>query len=145
MQESTLKVSKPASHAVRSKMKLTLHATRRTSHGAARLVQAVSAWSVKIQRAPSRRCRDARVHAHTTTAMHANEYTLTPISAVDCCVDPDCFRWPHPAPLLSVEFCVDRDLLAVTPPPHACQLILRCHSYARKYAQGVEARLTCSS
>ena len=28
-------------------MQLTLHATRRTTHGASRLVQAMSAWSVK--------------------------------------------------------------------------------------------------
>ena len=44
-------------------MQLTLLATRRTPHGASRLVLAMSAWSVKIRRAPSRHCRDARVHA----------------------------------------------------------------------------------
>ena len=36
------------------RMQLTLHATRRTPHGASRLVQAMSAWSVKPQHAPSR-------------------------------------------------------------------------------------------
>ena len=37
-------------------------------------VQAMSAWSVKTRRAPSRQCRDVRVYGHTTTAMHSNEY-----------------------------------------------------------------------
>ena len=67
---------KSASQAVLSRMQLTLHATRRTPHGASRLVQAMSAWSVKTRRAPSRHCRDARVYGHTTTAMHDNECTL---------------------------------------------------------------------
>ena len=44
--------------------KVALHATRRTPHVASRLVQAVPAWSVKTQRAPSRHCRDARVYGH---------------------------------------------------------------------------------
>ena len=43
---------KSASHAVLSRMQLTLHATRPTPHGASRLVQAMSAWSVKTRRAP---------------------------------------------------------------------------------------------
>ena len=66
---------KSASQVVFSRMQLTLHATLRTTHGASRLVKAVSAWSVKTGRAPSRHCRDARVHGHTTTAMHDVEYT----------------------------------------------------------------------
>ena len=48
----------------------TLHANRRTPHGALRLVQAMSAWLVKTQLAPSRNSRDARVYGHTTTAVH---------------------------------------------------------------------------
>ena len=52
------------------RMQFTLHATRRTPHGALRLVQAMSAWLVKTQRVPSRHRRDARVYGHTTTAMH---------------------------------------------------------------------------
>ena len=68
-------ICKSASKAVLSRMQLTLHATRRTPHGASRLVLAMSAWSVKTRRAPSRHCRDARVYGHTTTAMHDNEYT----------------------------------------------------------------------
>ena len=64
-----------ASQAVLRVTRLTLHATRRTCHGASRLVLAMSAWSVKARRAPSRHCRDARVYGHTTTAMHDSEYT----------------------------------------------------------------------
>ena len=56
-------------------MQLTLHATRRTPHGASRLVLAMSAWSVKTRRAPSRHRKDARVYGPTATAMHDNEYT----------------------------------------------------------------------
>ena len=59
-----------ASQAVRSRMQLALHATHRTSHGASRLVQAMSTWSARTRRAPSRQCRGARVYGHTTTAMH---------------------------------------------------------------------------
>ena len=59
-----------AAQAVLSRMQLTLHATRRTPHGASRLVLAMSAWSVKTRRAQSRHCRDARVYDHMTTAMH---------------------------------------------------------------------------
>ena len=59
-------------------MQLTPHATRQTPHGAPRLVQAMSAWSVKPQHAPSRHCRDARVYGHTTTTMHKIEY-ISPI------------------------------------------------------------------
>ena len=61
-----------------SRMQLTLHATRLTAHGASRLVQAISAWSVKTLRAPSRHCRDARVYGHTTTAMHVTSTTPSP-------------------------------------------------------------------
>ena len=68
-----------ASQAVLSRMQLTLHETRRTPHGASRLVLAMSAWSVKTRCAPSRHCKDARVYGHTTTtAMHDNEYPLPP-------------------------------------------------------------------
>ena len=52
------------------RMQLTLHATRRTHHGASRLVLAMSAWSVKTRRAPSRRCKGARFYGHETAAMH---------------------------------------------------------------------------
>ena len=66
---------KSASQAVLSRMQLTLHATRRTPHGASRLVLAMSPWSVETRRAPSRHCRDARVYGPTTTAMLDDEYT----------------------------------------------------------------------
>ena len=82
---------KSASRAVLSRMQLTLLATRRTPRGASRLVQAMTAWSVRTRRAPSRHFRDARVHGHTTTALYVVEYTPPP--------DPDwCFTHPHPDP-----------------------------------------------
>ena len=55
-------------------MQLTPHATRRTAHGASRLVQAMPAWSLKTRHAQSRPYRDARVYGHSTTAM--NEYRV---------------------------------------------------------------------
>ena len=55
--------------AVLGRIQFTLHATRRTPHGAARLVRAMSAWLVKTRRAPSRHSRDARVYCHMTTTM----------------------------------------------------------------------------
>ena len=61
---------KSASKVVRCRMQLPPHATRRTPHGASLLVLAMSAWSVKTQRAPSRHCRDTNVDGRTTTAMH---------------------------------------------------------------------------
>ena len=64
----------PPLKAVLSRMQLTLRATRRTPHGASLSVQAMSAWSVKAGRAPSRHCRGARVYGHATTAMHEIEY-----------------------------------------------------------------------
>ena len=51
----THKVPKFAPQAVLGRMQPTLHATRRTPHGAAsRLVQAISAWPMKTRRAPAR-------------------------------------------------------------------------------------------
>ena len=48
-----------------------IHATRRTPHGASRLVQAMSAWLVwKPDVLRPGINRDARVYGHTTTAMH---------------------------------------------------------------------------
>ena len=40
------------------------------------MVLAMSAWSVKTRRAPSRHCRNAKVYGHTATAMHDNEYRI---------------------------------------------------------------------
>ena len=54
--------------AVLGRMQFTLHATRRTPHGASRLVQAMSAWLVKTRRGPSRHNRHARVYGHTSHA-----------------------------------------------------------------------------
>ena len=67
---------KSASQTVLSRVQLTLHATRRTPHGVSRLVQAMSVWSVKTLRAPSRHFRDARVYGHATTVMHDVDFTL---------------------------------------------------------------------
>ena len=61
---------KSVSKAALCRVQPALHVTRRTPHGALRLVQAVSAWSVKPRRAPSRHCRDARVYGHTTTPIY---------------------------------------------------------------------------
>ena len=62
---------KPVLRAVLERMQFTLHATRRTPHGAWRLVQAMmSAWLVKTRRAPSRHSRDAIIYGHSPTAMH---------------------------------------------------------------------------
>ena len=72
---------KSAVQAVPSRMQFTLHATRPTSHGALRLVQAMSTWSVKTRRAPSQRCRDARIYDHIIAAIHDIEYPLPPPSA----------------------------------------------------------------
>ena len=59
-----------ASTAVLGRMLLTLHATRPTTYGASRFVQAMSTWSVKTRRAPFRHCGDGRVYSRTTTVMH---------------------------------------------------------------------------
>ena len=69
-QENRHKVPKSVLRVVLGRMRFTLRATRRTPHGAMRLVHAMSAWLVKTRRAPSRHSRDARVYGHTTTAMH---------------------------------------------------------------------------
>ena len=61
-----------------SRTQHTLNATRRAPHGASRLRRAMSAWSVKTRRAPSRRCRDAMVSSPTATAMH--EISTPPLS-----------------------------------------------------------------
>ena len=70
MQEKKHKVRKSASQVVLARMQLTRNAARRTPHGASRLVHAMSTWSVKTRRTPSRHCSDPRVDGHTTTAIH---------------------------------------------------------------------------
>ena len=76
MEKGTHKVPKSASQAVHGEMQLNLLATHRAPHGASRLVQAMSSWSVKSRRAPSRHCKDAKVYGHA--AMHTIEYTPPP-------------------------------------------------------------------
>ena len=68
-QEIRHKVLKSVLRVVLGRMQFTIHATRRTPHGASRLVHAMSAWLVNIRRVPSRHSRDARVYGHTTTVM----------------------------------------------------------------------------
>ena len=80
--------------AVLAKMQFTLHATRRTPHGASRLGQAMSAWFVKTRRAPSRHRRDARVHGHTTTAMHEYRVHPPPPPALPPACVPHNKPWP---------------------------------------------------
>ena len=70
---------KPVFRAVLGRMQFTFHATRRTHHGASRLVQAMSSWVVKTRRAPSRHSRGARVYGHRTTAMHKRSTPPPPI------------------------------------------------------------------
>ena len=60
-------------------MQFTLRATRRTPHGAPRLVQAMSAWLVKTRRTPSRHSRDARVYGYTLTAMQKRSTPPPPL------------------------------------------------------------------
>ena len=66
------------SQAVLGSTQLTLRATHPTPGGASRLVQ-VCACLVG-ERPQYRHCRGARVYRHTTTAMHANEHTHTPLA-----------------------------------------------------------------
>ena len=68
------KVPKPSSQTVLGRMQPTIYATRQTPHGASNLLQAMSPWSVKTRRVPSRHCRDARVYSHA-----CHEYTSPPL------------------------------------------------------------------
>jgi len=74
-------VPKSVSKAVLSKVLLTLHATRRTPHGASPLVDAMIAWSVKTRPAPSLIRTEAGVYGHMTTSMHDNEYAPPTIAS----------------------------------------------------------------
>ena len=98
-QESRHNVPKSVLRAVLGRMQFTLHATRRTPHGASRLVQAMSACLVKTRRAPSRRSRDARLFGHTTTTMHILS-TSPPPPAVSFFPAPSCSNAPP-----SIEIC----------------------------------------
>ena len=60
------KKARTASQVVLSRLQLKFHSTHQTLHGASRLLQAMSAWSVKTRRAPPRHCTDARVYIKTT-------------------------------------------------------------------------------
>ena len=71
LQQRKHNVLKSTSQAVLVRM-WPIIATHRTPHGASRLVQAISVWSVKPRRAPPRQCSGGRVYGHSTTAMHDN-------------------------------------------------------------------------
>ena len=70
---------KSASNADLSRVQPARHATSPTLHSGVRLVQAMSAWSVKTRRTPIRRCWDVRVYGHTTTTVHDVSTSLPPV------------------------------------------------------------------
>ena len=84
-QESRHKVPESVLGAVLGRMQVTLHATRRTPHGASPLVQSNVCLVGETRPAPSRHSRDATVYGHTTTVMHKLS-------------TPPPFPPPHPAP-----------------------------------------------
>ena len=101
---STLSIRIPASQALLSRMRLTLHATRRTPHGASRLVLAMSSWSVKTRRAPSRHCSDARGLWSYDCGYAWHEYTPPPYYGARLHVY--CAKTSHFLALLArVEWC----------------------------------------
>ena len=71
LQQRRHNVLKSASQVVLGRVQPII-ATHRTPHGASRLAQTMSVWSVKPRRAPPRQCIGGRVYGHTTTAMHDN-------------------------------------------------------------------------
>ena len=119
-----------------SRMQLTLHATRRTPHGASRLVLAMSAWSVKTRRAPSWHCRDARVYGHTTTAMHM--IMSTHLHTPSCSRCQKCSWWRSfcgPTMSRPVVCC---EVLAVI----SCPVVTRCWQKTRERLDGGMAFVT---
>ena len=70
------------SRMVLGRMQLTLHATRRAYHRVSRLMNAISAWSVKTHHIPSRHRRDVRVYGHTTTATHETSTPPLPLQFI---------------------------------------------------------------
>ena len=69
---------KAASRVVLCRMQVALHAPRLTPRDASRLVRAMSAWSAKTRRAPSRHCWDARIYGLETTSMQEMSTPLPP-------------------------------------------------------------------
>ena len=114
-------ICKSASQAVLSRMQLILHATRRTPHGASRLVQAICLVG-QARHAPSRHCKDATGYGHSTTAMHEYQvYPPAPNRLWAACIlaarrsdlffapghePPCCFEDP-PVPLAGLLCCID--------------------------------------
>ena len=109
-------------------MQFTLHASRRTPHGASRLVKAMSAWLVTTRRAPSWHSRDAEVNGHTTAAMHKLSTPPplpAPVPLKPCIlskpISPGLPWWPFPLSPLPPSFATARtsrnDETYLTPPP----------------------------
>ena len=69
------------------RMPLTFRVVRRTPHGVSCLVHAMSAWSVKTQRASFGRCRNVGVDGLVTTAMR--EMSAPPSSYSGCVLVPE--------------------------------------------------------
>ena len=79
-------------------MQPTLHATRPTPRGDSHMVQAMSSWSLKSRRSPSRHCMNVRVYGPTDYGHVQSEYTphLPPIP-------PPLLSWSSAA---AVSLCV---------------------------------------
>ena len=72
----------PVLQAILSRIQVTLHVTRRRPHGASHLELMTYNRSVESRGAPSRQCRNERVHRPTTTVLNHNGYALPPPSPV---------------------------------------------------------------
>ena len=90
---------------VLSRMQPMFHATRLIPHGASRLVRALSAWSVKTRRAPSR--RGSMVTRLSPYQVYESRYIPSP--------PPSPF--PVGSMVVPLQLCT---MSRATPPPHAC-------------------------
>ena len=109
-------------------MRLTLHATRRTPHGASRLVQAIPTRSVNTRRATSWHYSYAKIYRHKNTAKHdmsTNPPALATASA-DCYSNVDRRQHKHSETRRVVYS--GRPLLSVTIPPLPAAPIKRSSS-----------------
>ena len=115
--EAVIHICKRLTNVLR-RMQLALRATCRKPHGASRSMLAMSAWSVKTRRAPSRHCRDARVYDHTTSAVHDIEYTPStpppPSGTLISC--PGLTTYPPPLPVPRLPSPRDRSCVTFLAP-----------------------------
>ena len=85
-----------------------------TPHGSLRLMQEMSAWSVKTAgRAPSRYCGNARVYGHTTTVRH--DVSTPPHSFILRSCLSEYHMWSTAPPLLESICASDHDEMADSP------------------------------